>query len=156
MNGGDNVEERIPEYVAINDQDNVEERIPEDVATNSEDNVEERISEDVAINERMDILPGAIAQYVPEIYIKLEDQKNTIRLEAQKNTSYSCYSFIYKIICMKRFEWKCDQLFQELLNRGTVIRGKNSSYSTLIVDSWSNLFRMGRLLIYQTYITLTN
>jgi len=27
---------------------------------------------------------------------------------------------------MNKFEWKCDQLFQELLNRGTVIRGKSS------------------------------
>ena len=65
-----------------------------------------------------------------EIYIKLKDQKNTIRLEAQKNTPYSCYSFIYIIICMKIFEWKCDQLFQKILNYGTIIRGKNSSNAT--------------------------
>jgi len=30
---------------------------------------------------------------------------------------------------MKKFEWKCDQLFQELLNRGTIIRGKSSLVS---------------------------
>jgi len=36
---------------------------------------------------------------------------------------------MYKIICMKKFEWKCDQLFQELLNRGTIIRGKSSLVS---------------------------
>ena len=47
--------------------------------------------------------------------MKIEHQKNTIRLEAQKNTPYSCYSFMYRVICMKIFEWKCDQLFQELL-----------------------------------------
>ena len=49
-----------------------------------------------------------------------------INLETQKNTSYSHYGFIYIIICMNKFEWKCDQLFQELLNHGTVIRGKSS------------------------------
>ena len=27
---------------------------------------------------------------------------------------------------MKKFKWKCDQLFQELLNRGTIICGKSS------------------------------
>ena len=27
---------------------------------------------------------------------------------------------------MKKFEWKCDQLFQEILNCGTIIRGKSS------------------------------
>ena len=27
---------------------------------------------------------------------------------------------------MKKFEWKCDQLFQKILNRGTIIRGKSS------------------------------
>jgi len=27
---------------------------------------------------------------------------------------------------MKKFEWKCDQLFQELLNRGTIIFCKSS------------------------------
>ena len=78
-----------------------------------------------------------------EIYIKLEYQRNTIKLEALKNTPYNCYSFIYRIICMKIYEWKCDQLFQELLNRGTIIRGKNSSCSTLIEDSWTDLFRGG-------------
>ena len=46
--------------------------------------------------------------YISEIYIKLEDQKNTIRLEAQKNNPYTCYSFIYRNMCMKRFECKCD------------------------------------------------
>ena len=107
-------------------------------------------------NEKMKFLPRAIAQDVQEIYIKLEDQNNTIRLESHKNNSYSCYSFIYRIICMKRFEWKCDQLFQELLNRATVIHGKSSSCSTLIVDSWSNLFGAGRLVIYQTYTTFIN
>ena len=77
------------------------------------------------------------------IYIKLEYQMNmTIVLEARKNTPYSCYLFIYKIVCKKRFEWKCDQLFQEMLNSGTIIRGKNSSnYNTLIEYSWTNLFR---------------
>ena len=40
--------------------------------------------------------------------------------------SYGHYGFIYRIICMKKFEWKCDQLLQELLNRGTIIRGKSS------------------------------
>ena len=78
-----------------------------------------------------------------EIYIKLEDQKNTIRLGAQKNTPYSCYSFIYIIIWMKIFEWKCDQLFQEMLNYGTIICGKNSSCSMLIEDSWTDIFREG-------------
>ena len=61
-----------------------------------------------------------------------EGQKNTIGLEAHKNTPYSCYTFIYIIICMKIFEWKCDQIFQELLNHGTIIHGKNSSCNTLI------------------------
>ena len=42
---------------------------------------------------------------ISEIYIKLEYQKNTIILEAQKNTPYSCHVFINRIICMKRFEW---------------------------------------------------
>ena len=27
---------------------------------------------------------------------------------------------------MNKFEWKCDQLFQELLNRGTIIHGTSS------------------------------
>ena len=27
---------------------------------------------------------------------------------------------------MKKFEWKCEQLFQELLNHGTIICGKSS------------------------------
>ena len=70
-----------------------------------------------------------------ETYVKLEDQKNTVRLEAQKKYSI--------IICMKIFEWKCDQLFQEFLNRGTIIRGKKSRCNTLIEDSWTNLFRAG-------------
>ena len=61
---------------------------------------------------------------ISQIYIKLEDQKNTIRLEAQKNNPYTCYSFIYRIIHMKIFEWKCNQLFQELLKHGTIICGK--------------------------------
>ena len=65
-----------------------------------------------------------------KIHIKIEGQKNTIKLESQKNTPYSCYVFIYRIICKKRFEWKCDQIFQELLNHGTIIHGKNSSCST--------------------------
>ena len=52
-----------------------------------------------------------------------------IRLETQKNTSYSHYGFIYKIICMKKFEWKCDQLFQELLNHGTIIFCKSSFFN---------------------------
>ena len=63
--------------------------------------------------------------------VKLEDQKNTIKLEAHKNIPYSCYTFIYKIVCMERFEWKYDQLFLELLNHVTVIRGKISSWSIL-------------------------
>ena len=71
---------------------------------------------------------------ISEIYIKLEDQHNTIILEAEKNTPYRCYSFIYRIICMKIFEWKFDQLFQELLNCGTIVCGENSSCNTLIGD----------------------
>ena len=69
---------------------------------------------------------------ISRIYIKIEDQKNTIGLEAQKNTPYSCYAFIYRIICKKIFEWKCDQLFQELINCGTIIHGNNSSFNMLI------------------------
>ena len=84
-----------------------------------------------------------------EIYIKLEYQNNTIRLESQKNTPYSCYSFIYRIICIQRFEWKCDQLFQEMLNCGTIFRGKNSSCNMLIEDSWMHIFIVGCLVIYQ-------
>ena len=30
---------------------------------------------------------------------------------------------------MKIFEWKCNQLFQELLNCGTIIRGKSSFFN---------------------------
>ena len=57
---------------------------------------------------------------ISKIHIKIESQNNTIGLEARKNTPYSCYAFIYRIICMKIFEWKCNQLFQELLNYGTI------------------------------------
>ena len=64
---------------------------------------------------------------ISEIYVTLEDQKYDIILEAQNNTPYSCYVSTYKIICMKIFEWKCDQLFQELLNCGTVIHDKTST-----------------------------
>ena len=70
---------------------------------------------------------------ISKMHIKLEGQKNTIGLEAQKNTPYSCYAFIFKIICKKIFEWKCDQIFQELLNRGTIIHDtENPSCSMLI------------------------
>ena len=30
---------------------------------------------------------------------------------------------------MNKFQWKCDQLFQELLNRGTIIRRKSSFFN---------------------------
>ena len=82
MNDQVNVEEWNLEHAAKNDQGNVEERVWEDVVTNDQDNVEEHNLEDVATNEKMNILLGAIAQDVPKIYIKLEDQNNTIRLEA--------------------------------------------------------------------------
>ena len=36
------------------------------------------------------------------------------------------YGFFKRDKKMKKFEWKCDQLFQELLNHGTIIRGKSS------------------------------
>ena len=95
-----------------------------------------------------------ISKHAEIYYIKLEVQKNTIILEAQKNTSYSCYLFIYGIICMKIFEWKCDQLFQELLNHGTIFHGKNSCCSMLIEYLRMNLFIARCLVIYQNYIII--
>ena len=35
-----------------------------------------------------------------------------IRLETHKNIPYTHYVFTYKIICRKKFEWKCNELFQ--------------------------------------------
>ena len=55
----------------------------------------------------------------------LEDTK----LETHKNIPYNHYVFTYRIIWRKKFEWKCDQLLQELLNCGTIIRGKSSFYT---------------------------
>ena len=153
------IEECNDENKSVKDElnhDNVEERNLEDGVTNDELNIllvvttqdvlefqkvpKEQIKTSLSDKKVSTILvvtttdKKTVSKHaeISKIHIKIEGQKNTIGLEAHKNTPYSCYTFIYIIICMKIFEWKCDQIFQELLNRGTIIRGKNSSCSTLI------------------------
>ena len=44
--------------------------------------------------------------------------------------------FIYGFLCMpcmEKYEWKCEQLFQELLNRGSIIRRRNSFSTSLTI-----------------------
>ena len=43
------------------------------------------------------------------------------------------YNLMCEILCtpcFEKYEWKCEQLFQELLNHGCIIRGKNSFFNT--------------------------
>ena len=54
-------------------------------------------------------------------YVVMQVLQEGIRLETHKTTPYNHYVFIYRIISIKRFEWKNDRLFQELLNHGSVI-----------------------------------
>ena len=74
------------------------------------------------------ILVSSIQSHVkiPKLNLSTQVHHEDMRLETQKNTSYSHYGFMYRIICMNKFEWKCDQRFQELLKHGTIIRGKSS------------------------------
>ena len=49
---------------------------------------------------------------ISEFNLSTQVHHEDIRLETRNNTSCSHYGFIYRIICIKKFEWKCDQLFQ--------------------------------------------
>ena len=66
---------------------------------------------------------------ISEIYVKLEYQKNTIILEAHNNTPYSCYAFIYRIICMQIFEWKWE--ISGMKRRGKENRGVKKGFGLL-------------------------
>ena len=60
------------------------------------------------------ILISVIPQHakIPGFNKSTQVHPEDIGLETQKNTFYSHYGFIYIIICINKFEWKCDQLFQ--------------------------------------------
>ena len=74
-----------------------------------------------------------------------------IRLETHKNIPYNHYVFTYIIICRKKFEWKCYQLFQELLNLGTIICG--TSY--FLNNNHTYLFLKGNYVKHNNPIEVT-
>ena len=72
--------------------------------------------EDPSINTEQSIfkiLTNAIPKHAKILGFNMSTQVHheDIKWETHKNTSYSHYGFIYRIICMKKFEWNVTNYF---------------------------------------------